>query len=363
MATINSRVNNKGKTVWYARVRIKGTPSVMKSFPLKRMAEEWANKIETQIKLGEYDDKQEATKHTLAELIDYYSEYVLPNKGKNSSVYINKGQKVPHLLQVWKDLIGNYLLSRINVKTIRDTINKIAEIPTPHNKAKTKSTLNHYIAALSALYTYAVKELQWIDKNPVANIKKFPQPKGVVRYLSNEEREALFENAKRSENQYLYPIILLALTTGARKNEILTLEWKDVDLDKSQATLEDTKNGERRTLPLYGKICDILKDMKEKTQSKYLFPNRKGNVPINLDKSWYKALNQSNIENFRFHDLRHTCASYLAMNGASASEIADVLGHKSLQMVKRYAHLSNEHKKSVVANMVDNFINIDNKDL
>ena len=83
---------------------------------------------------------------------------------------------------------------------------------------------------------------------------------------------------------------------------------------------------------------------------KYVFPSREfgGSRPANIHASWYAALRKANIQNFRFHDLRHTAASYLAMNGATMGEIADILGHKTLQMTKRYSHLSDMHKQSVV---------------
>ena len=85
----------------------------------------------------------------------------------------------------------------------------------------------------------------------------------------------------------------------------------------------------------------------------WVFPNETNSGPFNIRYSWNKAVRDANLIDFRFHDLRHTCASYLIMNGASLGEIADVLGHKTLQMVQRYAHISDTHKGGVIERMND----------
>jgi integrase len=145
-----------------------------------------------------------------------------------------------------------------------------------------------------------------------------------------------------------------------RQSEIMGLTWDDVDLHQGRITLHETKNGERRVVPVVGKALDMLKDHAKvkRINNSLLFPGKidpqKSNKPIkpmDLRSPWEAALKKANIEDFRFHDLRHSAASYLAMNGATLAEIAEVLGHKTLQMVKRYAHLSEAHTAGVVARM------------
>jgi integrase len=136
----------------------------------------------------------------------------------------------------------------------------------------------------------------------------------------------------------------------------MKLTWSDIDFSKRRITLYETKNGEIRVVPLVGKSLKLLKSLENNRQmdTVLIFPSQKGQKPqkpASLRSSWEKALQKAEISNFRFHDLRHSCASYLAMNGASLAEIAEVLGHKTLQMVKRYAHLSEAHTTSVVENM------------
>jgi integrase len=151
--------------------------------------------------------------------------------------------------------------------------------------------------------------------------------------------------------------VQLALSTGARRGELIRLKWTDVDLDptRARATVHDTKNGDRRVLPLVGKALEALRALKlqKSARSEYVFPPPSG-LPgpyENFDGHWYGALTTAGLTNLHFHDLRHSCASYLAAQGASLLEIADVLGHRTMQMVKRYSHLTQSHKVTALERM------------
>jgi integrase len=131
------------------------------------------------------------------------------------------------------------------------------------------------------------------------------------------------------------------------------LTWQTVDLQRGIITLQDTKNGERRTLHLTGIALDLIRQHAKvrRIDSQLVFPNPTGTRPASIRESWDHAVRRAQLEDFRFHDLRHSAASYLAMNGASLLEIAEILGHKTLSMVKRYTHLSDQHTRSVVERM------------
>ena len=135
--------------------------------------------------------------------------------------------------------------------------------------------------------------------------------------------------------------------------EIMGLRWNQVDLQRRMITLHDTKNGERRSVPIVGHALELMQARAKlrRIDTTLIFPGKNPRKPINLHRPWLTALQHAGIEDFRWHDLRHSCASYLAMNSASAAEIAEVLGHKTLQMVKRYAHLSHDHVAGVVEKM------------
>jgi integrase len=148
-------------------------------------------------------------------------------------------------------------------------------------------------------------------------------------------------------------IVVLALATGARRGELLNLRWSDVDLKRGTLTFHQTKNGERRAVPLTGYALEVLTQHAQgrRLDTPLVFPDRTGTRPIGIREAFEWAVKRAGIANFRFHDCRHCAASYLAMNGASLAEIAEVLGHKTLAMVKRYAHLSEAHTAGVVARM------------
>jgi integrase len=136
-------------------------------------------------------------------------------------------------------------------------------------------------------------------------------------------------------------------------SELLSLTWPNVDFQRSIIRLLETKNGESRAVPLTGFALKEIQRLAKvrRIDSLYVFPGRNEASPVNLWGAWRYAILRAGIENFRFHDLRHSAASYLAMNGASLAEIAEVLGHKTLSMVKRYTHLSEQHTARVVERM------------
>lgn len=184
-------------------------------------------------------------------------------------------------------------------------------------------------------------------------VRRPRQPPGRVRYLTEEERTRLLHACQCSPNRFLYPVVVLALATGARKMELLQLTWRDVDLPRARITLHHTKSRERRALPLAGLALEEVQQLAKvrRIDTPLLFPRTDGRGPIDLRYAWAQALRAAAIQDFRFHDLRHSAASYLAMTGASIAEIAAILGHKTLAMVQRYAHLSEAHTASVVARM------------
>jgi integrase len=253
----------------------------------------------------------------------------------------------------WKDQLGEYTLADTSPALIAECRDRLREGNTHLKKQRSPATVNRYLAALSHCFSIAVKEWGWLDDSPMRKVRKMQEPRGRVRFLSEEERPALLDACSNSENPYLYSIVVLALSTGARQGEILSLKWDQVDFKRGQITLFETKNNEIRSLPLVGHALKQIKDISKvrRIDTDLIFPGKRKNQPIDIRHWWNIALKEAKIKNFRFHDLRHSAASYLAMNGATLTEIADILGHKTLQMVKRYSHLTEQHTSKVVAKM------------
>lgn len=346
MATIRKRKDNDGGIRYQVIVRKKGVPPQYATFERMTDARRWGRQTESAIEEGRHFKTAEAKRHTLGDLINRYVNDVLPQK---PSAY--KRQKAQ--LDWWKDRIGMYTLADTTPSIIAEQRDYLAKGVTRLGKLRSPSTVNRYLAALSHAFTIAEKEWEWLDTNPLRKVGKLKEPRGRVRFLNEEERAALLDSVKKSRNRNLYPIVILALSTGMRLGEICNLKWADVNLADGRIIIEESKNDERRGVPLVGFALNV---MKEHTKVRhvgrdYIFSSDQKNQPIDIRKAWNNALRNSGVLDFRFHDLRHSAASYLAMNGATLAEMAEVLGHRTLQMVKRYAHLSEAHTAGVVEKM------------
>ena len=344
MATFDQRIGTDGKTIYRVRVRRKGYAIQTATFSKLSEAKKWAQITEGAIFEGRHFNVKEAKKHTVTDLIDRYLQEILPHKSHSSS-YMQTLQ-----LKWWKSQLGHYILADLTPTIIAEYRDKLAK---GSDKPRASSTVRRYLAALSHALTIAVKEWGWLDDSPMRKVTKPKEPRGRVRFLSDEERQRLLDACKVSRNTYLYTIVVLALSTGARRGELLSLHRSDVNLKRGMLTFRDTKNGEPRSVPLTGYAFDVLTTHAKvrRLDTTLVFPNGTGTKPASIREAWEHAVKRAEITNFRFHDLRHTAASYLAMNGASLLEIAELLGHKTLAMVKRYAHLSEAHTKSVVERM------------
>lgn len=346
MATIEKRQISEDEISYRVKIRLKGFPIQHATFKRLTDAKRWAQQTEAAIREGRFFKTSEAKRHTLAETIDRYIAHVLPKKPK--MIHDQKMQ-----LEWWKAEIGAHTLASVTPALIAEYRDKLLHQITPRRTQRSPATVNRYLSALSHLFTIAVKEWGWVDENALSKVSKLKEPRGRVRFLSDEERERLLKACRESDNPYLYIVVILCLSTGARKMEIMNLKWSEVDFNRSVITLHETKNNERRLLPLAGKANELLRSHSKirNLHSKLLFPSSDLKKPIDIRTSWENALKKAEITDFRFHDLRHSAASYLALNGASLAEIAEVLGHKTLQMVKRYAHLSEAHTAKIVAKM------------
>ena len=188
-------------------------------------------------------------------------------------------------------------------------------------------------STLSALLKYA-KRRRFLPRgwsNPVLDVEAQREDNARVRFLTDAERERLLTACRLSTWGKLYLLVLMAITTGARRGELLKLTYGDLDLANGTAYLRTSKNGEPRVLPLVPEVVAEIRRHGDKGADVRLFAAKyHTDRAMSFGTVWRTAVRQSSIEDFRFHDLRHSCASYLAQSGASLVEIADVLGHKVL---------------------------------
>lgn len=373
MATIEKR-ERKGGTVYLVDIRIAGVPRQKKTFQRLTDAKIWAAKTETAIRNGEIRNVvRTAKRKALSDVIDRYEKEVLPNLAKTTQ------RAAQTYLGYWKRELGAHALSYITPELIDERMGKLATAPDgrakpkeqegktilPAPKPKSRKTLKHYRDTLAVLFNHA-QIWGWLGSNPLDGVNKITGIRDQRdRYLDDNERKALLQACRSSDNHQLYPIVVFALSTGARKSEILGLSLRDVDMARGSAVLRDTKNGETRSVSIVGHLHELLKEHIQwvndiydealpDAHTRWLFPRRDLLAAIDIRAAWENALAASGVKDFRFHDLRHSTASYLAMQGAGLLEIADMLGHKTLQMVKRYAHLSGDHKRSLAERLNQN---------
>lgn len=353
MATITKRTDRSGATSYRVEIRLKGAPRQSETFARLTDARKWAQATEAAIREGRHFGTVEAKRHTVADMIDRYTRDVLPTK-KASTARAQQFQ-----FDWWKSKYGHLTLADVTPSVLAEARDKLLATTSKRGHALSPAYVVRHLAALSHAFTVAVKEWGWVESNPLAKVSKPKEPRGRIRFLDDDERERLLGACRESASPDLYPAVILALSTGARQQEVLGLRWPQVDLVRRVATLHETKNGERRVLPLAGPALELLRERSRvrRLDTDLVFPGRtKPNKPVDLRTPFATALKRAGIDDFHWHDLRHTAASYLAMNGASLAEIAEVLGHKTLAMVKRYAHLSEAHTASVVERMNARFL-------
>lgn len=367
MASIQKIISPRtGKAAYRVQVRVRGRASESETFPNRKEAEAWAASLETAIREGRHFPHAAAKRKSFDELATDYAETVLTDFGA--------GERSTRIMQLkwWGKEFGGLRLAELTADRIsraRDKLGsetftrgksrkdrKTGEMIHPKGYKRSGATVNRYLATLSAALSFAVRERRLLDRNPVSDISRKKEPRGRTRFLSDDERAALLDACAQSDWKLLHPLVLLAITTGARRGELLSLRWPDVDLKVGRALARETKNGEQRTLPLAGKALEALRTLKLTGlgRGEWVFPNPSGHPGHfeNIDGYWHMALEKAGISDFRFHDLRHTTASMLAAQGCSLLEIADVFGHRTLPMVKRYSHLVVDHKAKVIEKMI-----------
>jgi integrase len=369
MATYRELQTGNGEKRWKVEVARKGYPRRSATFTTYRDAERWARKLEGEIATTRNLPDLEAERHTVDELLNRWEPELTEKRRKAVRSHI----------AWWRAAIGARRLSEVSSALLREMRDRLAREPykrsaerkavtlTPRRKPKapakpykrTPATVNRYFETMATALDVGRREYEWLRLNPARNVADLREPQGRARFLSDDERATLLK-ACEAESRDIHALVVTALCTGARAGELLSLRWPDVDLARKRAILHQTKNSERRALSLAGPAFNVLRDRSKvrRIDTDLVFPDPapgRDRKPRRYDyaKVFRKVLGDAGIENFRFHDLRHTAASYLAMNGATTAEIAAVLGHKTLAMVKRYSHLTETHVSSVVERMTD----------
>jgi len=321
-------VFKKGEN-WYIDYYIQGRRKREKIGPSKTQARVVLQKRKVQIAEGKFLDIQRHQKLKFEEMGKLFLEnYSKPNKRS----WRRDEEIVGHLVDFFK---GKHL-HEITPLDIEKYKRERREEVSP-------ATVNRELSGLRNMYNRAI-EWEMALKNPVKGVKFFREDEGRLRFLEKEEIKRLYDACP----DYLKPIVALAISTGMRKGEILGLKWLDVDFRRKIITILKTKGQRKREIPIGLGISRLLLRQRKYPDSPYVFCREDGRPIGSFRKAFDRALKNAEIEDFTFHDLRHTFASHLVMRGVDLKTVQEIMGHSSFLTTLRYAHLAQSHKRKAM---------------
>ncbi len=355
MATVRKREGKKGVSYQIDYFDPTGK-CVRQSFKKKKDAEAELGKRVSLIGENRYLDVKKDYKTTLGEVLDKYTEHY----GHQASFSTWK----TFCIDRFKTHFGrDTRLANIRYVDLETYRNKLRQTPTKHGTIRTNASVNREMSCLHHIFTKAV-EWEMMERSPFDRGKTLlvKENNKRLRFLSKEEIDKLLPECPN----HLRRIVECAIHSGIRRGEILSLKWSQIR--NGLIYLQNTKTNEARQVPINDDVAALLKKIRKELNGEHVFTyrksedklkglepvrKRKGPAPVpemvnNVKSAFKTACKHAGIENFKFHDLRHTFASHFVMRGGSIKELQEILGHKTMTMTLRYAHLSQEHKKKAV---------------
>jgi integrase len=315
---------------WYIDYYVKGRRKRKKIGHSKKLALQVLNDVRLKIAKGEYLGIFDEKKIPFEEYAKQYLAFSKANKAWTSQRrdqfsidVLASFFKRRYLFEITPEIIEKYKAARL--------------------EKVTPASVNRELACLKHMYTKAI-EWGYVKMNPAKGVRLLKEPPGRLRYLNPEEIERLVSACA----SHIRPIVITALNTGMRKSEILNLRWQEIDLVNRKITIINAKNNESRIIPINQTLYQDLLALSQKAMGEYVFPGRNGRPFKEIKKAFHSALKTAGIEDFRFHDLRHTFGSHLVMQGVDLKTVQQLMGHKEIKMTMRYSHLSPEYVQKAV---------------
>jgi integrase len=308
--------------IYQAQIRKAGCPPVSKTFRTKREAEQWARQTESEMERGKWRDVRPAAEMTLGEALERYADEISINK---------KGGQAERqrMTKMHKTRLASMSLDQIrpaDIAKYRDGLVKQGFAP---------ASVLRDLALLSHVFTIARTEWALPVDNPVKDVRKPKVSNARDRRLEPADLERLLSACQEHRGGWLYDVVILAMETAMRRSEIASLRRSWINQSGHYLTLPDTKNGERRMVPLSPKAMQALERLASHSQSDRIIPCEAGAI----SHAFLRAVRRAGLYDYRFHDLRHEATSRLFEIGFNTMEAAAVTGHKSLAMLMRYTHL------------------------
>jgi integrase len=333
----------RGKIYWFTIMQNGKRTQLSTQTDNRKLAERIHAKAITQIHEGVWFDRAKVEKqYTFTDLAERYATWA---EGRQRSWQISKKYMVKQLVSRFM----NFKLSHFNT-------NIVEQFQTERlNKGNKPATANRLLAAIKHMFTKAC-EWEMITEGTfkrVHKVKSLQENNKRLRYLTKEECQSLINAC----DKHLKPIVIAALNTGMRRGEIFSLNWNNIDLKHGFILLEKTKNGDRREIPINDTLKRTLQGLARRLDIPSVFCDHStGKRYTDIKHSFNSACRRAGIDDFHFHDLRHTFASHLIMAGVDITTVKELLGHKTLTMTLRYAHLAPSHKVKAV-DILDDTLN------
>lgn len=346
------RSGKRGVT-WYIEYVYKGSRYREAIGPSKRDAEAAYMARMTDIHNGKFFDVRKEKDIIFDDFCDtYYNTHMrLKSQGTQDRFMLT--------VKTLKKYFSGYVMSEITSKHIKQyQATRLEQLAHGRKTKISPSTVNREVAVLRNMFNRGIEWGDFVD-NPVKKGIMFNEKDYVrTRFLSQDEATKLYNEL----NGHLKPIVIITLNTGMRLGEVLRLKWRDCNFEDRRIYLPKTKTGKKEK-PMNQIVYDTLVAWPKHPTSDYVFchsadtPHEgfSGKPFGNVRTAWKKAIKRAGITNFRFHDLRHTFASYCIMSGVDMKTVAELLGHKTMAMTERYSHLSDAHKQKAVERLSMNF--------
>ena len=333
MASYAKRTNGDGSKSVLAWVRVKGFNAATKSFPDRAAAKRWAEKLEDTLRdkrKKKIEVRPDTTTLTLKQLIEAYCAE--PNV-KDLKTY----NGIVRLLGWWVDSYGSEKVIDIGPLKLREARALLML------KRRTPATTNRYLSAMRACWNWGLATEVISEEKAWPRLLILNEPEGRKRYLTDHELNAVKAEALK-HSAWMYAAVLVSIGCGIRQGEMLRLQWTDLDFENKTLTVLLSKTDKPRRVHLPAPAIEALKKLRRDgvIGRKHVFLNDEGKPAdkFYLAFRWRNVRKAASLVNFKWHDLRHTCASFLLQNKASLSEVQSVLGHKSIISTERYAHLA-----------------------
>lgn len=324
---------------WQVQVRRVDLPNITRTFSTKKLAVQFAREVETDTELAR---KLGKTPATIPYFKDWADTYLRHYQGRDPDT-VGK-------LRWWSEFFGNRRVTEIDEFLVDEGLVQLSQ-------KVTNSTVNRYKSTLSAVFIAFIRHPEYKKAgftNPTRkeSVSRFKENPAKNRFLSPGEQAALLNACKKAQWDKLYLLVLMALTTGARKGELLSIKWDEIDFAARVVLRKRTKNNKQRYLPLTNPVLQELMKFRKCDDSLVFHNTVSHHRPYDIKKAFAKAVEQSGLQNLRFHDLRHTSASNLVRSGRTLFEVGTLLGHSSITMTQRYSHLATKDTQDMVESVM-----------